>query len=200
MSTTHHADDHSGIAEPDAAYVTHNREPSVRDSYYSHDGVASHKEMTPSLHYRTSHQAWATAPHRAGLAFAIAIFATLISGPFAYLLFCFYTTARTRFAVFTGLAIVFALQGIATVIAGKVVSQACDDSADKTAGGTACDTSYGFSHRTGSVDGIGCATTCESIWKACLYSAIIFWCLGGIAVGGAISSGLGIRKAKFTEV
>ncbi|KAJ3162335.1 hypothetical protein HDU86_004815 [Geranomyces michiganensis] len=192
-----HADEthrHS-IAEPQVAYTGHDR-----DSYYSADPAASHKEMTPSLHYRTSHQAWATAPHRAGLAFAIAVFATLISGPFAFLLFCFYTTTRTRFAVFAGLGIVYLLQGVACAIAGKVVSQACEDAADKTAGGTACDTAYGFSHRTDSNDGVGCATTCESIWKACIYSAMIFWILCAISAGGAIATGLAMRKAKHTHV
>ncbi|KAI8919308.1 hypothetical protein DFJ77DRAFT_453770 [Powellomyces hirtus] len=128
------------------------------------------------------------APTRPLLAFIISFFATILFGPFSFLLACFYTTPRTRFGMFLAQTVVYLVQGIILIIAGVVISKNCRDEAARTPSGQPCESSYGYYHRTDNTFEYDCATTCSTIMKVLGYTSVPFFvCCIGAAIGATIS-------------
>ncbi|KAJ3022503.1 hypothetical protein HKX48_006045 [Thoreauomyces humboldtii] len=169
--------------------VSRNSEDDVKRTYFhGHTNIYRTNTGTEVVH----------APHMPKLAFLIALIFTIFFGPFGWCLLCFYTTSRTRRAVFMAMTIANCLQGTACFIAGKVVTDNCRKAANNSDGqdGQACANGYGFQHKTDATFDNQCATSCSTIWRTCAIAGVIFFILAGLSLIGSIFSQIHVRSQR----
>ncbi|KAJ3019595.1 hypothetical protein HKX48_001960 [Thoreauomyces humboldtii] len=135
------------------------------------------------------------APRRAGLAAVIGAVGALFTGPFAFILFCFYTTSRTRRAAFSAMTLVSLLQGAACFIAGTIIRSNCRKSSGDNPEG-ACASGYGFQHQSDQTYDNKCATSCDTIFRVLKWAGICFFALAAIELVGAILSTINMRRQR----